>query len=298
MGFAEDQGQDVAGATLQAGVRRIPAAETASALSAGDPSVVIPLATVAAGAASPAAEAPLSAGDPSVTVPLLQPVVPVAVAAGAASRNFESADLLVTSGHALGDANQGEVTAPPTADAGRSLAGPAPLSASAGDPSVTATVVQPIILAAAAPATAIPVAALNGLGVGVTPAPLAMPSGEESGLGAKGAAPAAFVPARTDPVGSFVSLVPSADPAEGPSSDQTPVVERHSPRTPAENGVKPTIKWDQHLDEAGPVSTALAGDSPEWLEDFLNHLGQSQAQRNPNAGMRIRPAAASTAPHG
>jgi hypothetical protein len=33
-------------------------------------------------------------------------------------------------------------------------------------------------------------------------------------------------------------------------------------------------------------------ESQDWLDDFLNHLGQNQTQRNPNAGISVRPNAA------
>jgi hypothetical protein len=33
-------------------------------------------------------------------------------------------------------------------------------------------------------------------------------------------------------------------------------------------------------------------ESQDWLDDFLNHLGQNQTQRNPNAGISVRPTAA------
>jgi hypothetical protein len=33
--------------------------------------------------------------------------------------------------------------------------------------------------------------------------------------------------------------------------------------------------------------------SQDWLDDFLNHLGQNETQRNPNAGIRVRPTMAS-----
>jgi hypothetical protein len=39
-------------------------------------------------------------------------------------------------------------------------------------------------------------------------------------------------------------------------------------------------KSDAHGDAVGPA----------WLEDFLVHMGQDDAVRNPNAGIRVRPA--------
>jgi hypothetical protein len=33
-------------------------------------------------------------------------------------------------------------------------------------------------------------------------------------------------------------------------------------------------------------------DSQDWVDDFLNHLGQNATQRNPNAGISVRPTVA------
>jgi len=41
---------------------------------------------------------------------------------------------------------------------------------------------------------------------------------------------------------------------------------------------------------------ALSGGSPDWLDDFLNHLGQDEALWNPNAGIRVRPTIAGINP--
>ena len=49
------------------------------------------------------------------------------------------------------------------------------------------------------------------------------------------------------------------------------------------NAVKAVIAWDSSLD-VGP-----AGASQDWLDDFVNHLGQNEAVWNPNAAIRVRP---------
>jgi len=39
----------------------------------------------------------------------------------------------------------------------------------------------------------------------------------------------------------------------------------------------------------------VAGNSKDWLDDFLNHLGQDETLWNPNAGIRVRPSSATAA---
>lgn len=51
---------------------------------------------------------------------------------------------------------------------------------------------------------------------------------------------------------------------------------------------RPTINWDAGVNKSlGRFDTA-ADDSPDWLDGFLNHLGQDQSVWNPNAGIRIQ----------
>ena len=57
-------------------------------------------------------------------------------------------------------------------------------------------------------------------------------------------------------------------------------------------GEAPTIDWGSArvgaLDRLGSSNA-----SQDWLDDFLNHLGQNETQRNPNAGIRVHPTMAS-----
>jgi hypothetical protein len=44
------------------------------------------------------------------------------------------------------------------------------------------------------------------------------------------------------------------------------------------------INWD--ADQTGSWGNAV-GSTQAWLDDFVNHGGQTQQQRNPNAGLRV-----------
>jgi hypothetical protein len=54
-------------------------------------------------------------------------------------------------------------------------------------------------------------------------------------------------------------------------------------------GSAPTIDWSGSFfgssDEQRPE--AAGGAAPQWVSDFLNHSGRSEAQRNPNLGIRL-----------
>jgi len=66
---------------------------------------------------------------------------------------------------------------------------------------------------------------------------------------------------------------------------------------PAE-GIAPVIDWSQAVPAATSAreATSEAG-STEWLADFVNHLGRSEAERSPNAGFKLSiPAAAKLGP--
>ncbi len=89
--------------------------------------------------------------------------------------------------------------------------------------------------------------------------------------------------------GSFVSLAAGRRPAAVASSEE-PGAQQHTSRPSEEDGVAPTINWDNRIDLAANLAPSPAAGSPAWLDDFLNHLGQTEAQQNPNAGMRVRPA--------
>jgi hypothetical protein len=222
MGFAEDQGQDVSGATLQAGVRRIPTVAAALPLSAGDPSVTVP-AVSNLPAANPSngfvTVQPAFTGDSLIKVSL-QSVIPVAVAPAALTPNGAPASVVV-------------VGAP--------------------------------VLPGIAPSFGITVG-------GTVSAPLV--SGPIQSI---------------DPVPSFMSLEPGARAVAEVVSAEPPVVERHSSQPADQGGTKPTINWDNTFEGVANSSSVPAVGSSEWLDDFLNHLGQSEAQRNPNAGIRLRP---------
>ena len=84
--------------------------------------------------------------------------------------------------------------------------------------------------------------------------------------------------------------LPSADAAE----DFFHTYQPHSSSLPAAKPEVPVIDWQGSslgpLDQHNVVSPKATSD---WLDDFLNHLGKTEAQRNPNAGIRIRPTSSS-----
>jgi len=48
------------------------------------------------------------------------------------------------------------------------------------------------------------------------------------------------------------------------------------------------INWDR--DGLGSSQLSASGEgSKDWLDDFLNHKGQTGQQRNPNTGLRVVP---------
>jgi hypothetical protein len=49
----------------------------------------------------------------------------------------------------------------------------------------------------------------------------------------------------------------------------------------------PVINWDDNLGD--PQVSSGSSNGKDWLDDFLNHLGQDESQRNPNAALRVRP---------
>jgi hypothetical protein len=91
--------------------------------------------------------------------------------------------------------------------------------------------------------------------------------------------------------GSFVSLTggkASGHPVAAADVDAPPP-ERHSSRPSDRGDAAPIINWDNRIDAVGEVARGPSAGSQEWLDDFLNHLGQNESQRNPNAGLRVHP---------
>jgi hypothetical protein len=96
---------------------------------------------------------------------------------------------------------------------------------------------------------------------------------------------------------SFVSL--SASLTGGlPASDEPQTPARHSSRLVDSARETASINWDNGLDAVEHLTSGPANGPQEWLDDFLNHVGQGQAQWNPNAGIRVRPMSISVAGHG
>jgi Ca2+-binding RTX toxin-like protein len=55
------------------------------------------------------------------------------------------------------------------------------------------------------------------------------------------------------------------------------------------NMTVPVVDWSDFFGGNARLDKADRGDSsPLWLDDFLNHLGQTAAERNPNADIRVR----------
>jgi hypothetical protein len=94
----------------------------------------------------------------------------------------------------------------------------------------------------------------------------------------------------SDDIAAEQSGAPSA-PIEDPATAQSEWSTAPAPSSHA--SAKPQIAWDG--DQTGAVKSVDregAGPSQEWLDDFLNNLGQNGSANNPNAGIRIRPNAA------
>jgi hypothetical protein len=68
--------------------------------------------------------------------------------------------------------------------------------------------------------------------------------------------------------------------------------------SPDSRNGNPFVDLSGNLDAAGSLfAPASGGNKPKWMDDFLNYLGRSETQRNPNAGLRLQvPAGADLAP--
>jgi hypothetical protein len=92
--------------------------------------------------------------------------------------------------------------------------------------------------------------------------------------------------------GSFVSLTGGkATGQQAATADvDTPSPERHSSRPSDRGDATPiVINWDNRVEAVAQVTSGPSAGSQDWLDDFLNHLGQNGTQRNPNAGLRVHP---------
>jgi hypothetical protein len=97
---------------------------------------------------------------------------------------------------------------------------------------------------------------------------------------------------RDDVGGSFVSLTggPPGRHTAAAADVDTPPPERHSSRPSDRGDAAPiAINWDNRIGAVAEVASGPSAGSREWLDDFLNHLGQNETQRNPNAGLRVHP---------
>jgi hypothetical protein len=221
MGFAEDQGQDVSGATLQAGVRRIPTVAASPAFTV-DPSITLP-----AGFNSPAQNSRF-VDDPRFIQASLNAPNGVGVSTPA---NTGSAQISTPANPAVG--------------------------------------------------SGLPIGALVS---GTTLSFAAPTSGSFVTLGS----------ALTTDLGGNLSG-PSAIPAYVPASEPSPV--DHSSKLLNTSEARPdageatVIDWGS--EGLGTLNQLGSSEEPQdWLNDFVNHLGQNQTQRNPNAGISVRPTAA------
>jgi len=60
----------------------------------------------------------------------------------------------------------------------------------------------------------------------------------------------------------------------------------------------PVIDWTNVLNGPSDRFRGISdGDAPAWFGDFVNHLGQNETQRNPNASIRVRIPAISAGAH-
>ena len=259
MGFAEDAGQDVTGATLQAGLRRLPSgADTTNGVS-----------TVAA------------ADAPSSTTVLAEAVAPTlanTVNKPAASGVVPGLVVAATAPPA------GPVAIPyPNLAAATNATFDAPFGGNLGGSFVNLDQLAGVV-AAAPPAGPVSSAHPNGAAVTAT---VGAPFGANLG-------------------GSFVGLDLLAGPATGigkdllgtgttlpPDGDEAAAKGHHGssakPAGTTDAGEAAVIAW--YSDGASVLGGdgGRSGGSQDWLDDFLNHLGQNESLWNPNAGIRVRP---------
>jgi hypothetical protein len=261
MGFAEDAGQDVTGATLPAGVRRLPTAAgapaTVAALAAADvPSSAAAVATsaVANTAAMAAADVPSSASVPAA----------VATSAVVNTAAVVAADV------------------PPSASVPAQAARSEVADAAAGWPAVSGVAPGLVVAVAAPPAGPVAIPYPN-LAAGPT-ATTVRGAARDSNLG-----------------GSFVTLDPltATGPTLPPAGEETPSAGHQGssakPTGVDNSGGSAVIAWDSDGNSVLNGDSALSGGSQDWLDDFLNHRGQNETLWNPNAGIRVRPSATVTA---
>jgi hypothetical protein len=99
-----------------------------------------------------------------------------------------------------------------------------------------------------------------------------------------------------DPAGSFQPFTAADSGAAAPpvaDADVPPAAPHHSdprPATTQKPGAVAKIAWNgKGIDSLRQLGADPARGSRDWLNDFLNHLGQEQALWDPNAGLRVRP---------
>ena len=174
-----------------------------------------------------------------------------------------TADATLTTGADLPTSQQvlGHVAAPAIADA---ATGP-----------LTTGVVPGLVVAAAPPA-----------------GPLSIPYPNLAGNGA--APPAANRLLSGNLAGSFVTLGSGAPVNAPPAGEDAAGAgqqgSRANPSATPNGAGAAVIAWNAERNAA--VDGLASGTSQDWLDDFLNHLGQNETQWNPNAGIRVRPTAA------
>jgi len=100
---------------------------------------------------------------------------------------------------------------------------------------------------------------------------------------------------------SFVALSASLTGGNPKSStaqqDDLSSPEHHSSRNINSAKETTSINWQNSLDAVEHLASGPSNGSQEWLDDFLNHVGQDKAQWNPNASLRVRPLSINNAGH-
>jgi len=81
------------------------------------------------------------------------------------------------------------------------------------------------------------------------------------------------------------------------SQDDLSSPEHHSSRNINSAKETTSINWQNSLDAVEHLASGPSNGSQEWLDDFLNHVGQDKAQWNPNASLRVRPLSINNAGH-
>jgi hypothetical protein len=134
----------------------------------------------------------------------------------------------------------------------------------------------------------VPVVFGNGAPVVMTP-PAFVPSVAPSALFPTLAA-AMPMPIGGDVLKGWFASSESGSSTPAPAGTDSAVPQHQgSSRSATASQPAPTIAWNSNNGGSHRFDSGSDDDSQDWLDDFVNHLGQDAAQWNPNAALRVRP---------